>query len=131
MNDPWRVFDFGDIFTDLRFYELPWFWRIYFIFKDKIRYGARKRCVYTNILTRIRLWISRRKKRVGKAGSERKIVKTKYYLPMMMPVYRVFPMPFPVNYQNLSFYFMSFELKNQWHFYYNFFLMKKFLQYGR
>jgi hypothetical protein len=46
-------------------------------------------------------------------------------------VNKILPMPFPVNYQTFTFYYMPLKIKNQWTVYYNMFFAKKFLQYNR
>lgn len=43
----------------------------------------------------------------------------------------ILPMPFPVNYANMSFYFLNLKIRNQWSHYIDFYMLKKFLQYRR
>jgi hypothetical protein len=43
----------------------------------------------------------------------------------------ILPMPFPINYANMSFFFLNLKIRNQWSHYIDFFMLKKFLQYRR
>lgn len=41
------------------------------------------------------------------------------------------PFTFPINYENMSFIYFNFLLKNQWNYFFDFYTIKKFLQYAR
>lgn len=122
LQDPYRPLNFEDIIKPLWYCKFKIYFVLTYYDKKLKKYMAKRKRSIVNFFDYYRILSFNR-------WNQKKFQLVNYSKDLL--VNKVLPMPFPVNYANMSFYFIPFQLKNQHTAFFNMFLIKKFLQYNR